>query len=197
MTVGFEVLVHDVMAAIATDPVRMSTLVPPTSTGTVRYASASTGGASATTGSAGGSGSVVAPAVANAVASEAGNDSAEASSTTPSPRMGSSAPRSARFASRPFGKFDRKFSAERLERDAVLRPARTGDRRRDAGQVELEQLVEDRVRRPVRATAPASSRSARRARSARATGRSGGGRRASRRRSGRASRSPRTRGSCC
>ena len=41
--------------------------------------------------------------------------------------------------------------AQRLERDAVLRPARPGDGRRHARQVELEELVE---RRPVAGLAP-------------------------------------------
>src|SRR3954464_15296540 len=54
ITVGLDVFVHEVIAAIATEPVAMVTAWPPTSTSIGQYAPPSTGGAPSTTGLAGG-----------------------------------------------------------------------------------------------------------------------------------------------
>src|SRR5262245_50465839 len=90
MTVGLEVFVHEVMAAIATDPVRTVADRPPTVISIGRYARPSIGSELATTGWTTDDASVVAPSRAYEGGSDAGNDPAEASSTTPSPSIGGS-----------------------------------------------------------------------------------------------------------
>src|SRR6476469_5591903 len=98
MTVGLDVFVHDVIAAIATDPVRISADVPPTVTVVAGYAAFSSlvvapGSPEERSGRAR-PGESVAPSVANDGGSEAGNESAEASSTTPLPGTGGRSARS-------------------------------------------------------------------------------------------------------
>src|SRR5262245_33250752 len=89
MTVGLEVFVHEVIAAIATEPVRIAAAWPWRLTVTGAY-SARSGAAATVVGVAGAGASTVVDA-ANAGGSDAGNDSADDSSTTlPSGRTASS-----------------------------------------------------------------------------------------------------------
>jgi hypothetical protein len=82
MTVGLDVLVHDVIAAMATDPELMLTVSPPTSMETAGYCRRSAVSAAVGAGfDAGGAPCSAASAVAKDVASDAGNDSADASWT--------------------------------------------------------------------------------------------------------------------
>ena len=108
ITVGFDVLVQDVIAAMATDPVRTVADRPPTSIWIGRYERSSTGPPSPT-GSVGGTGSSASP-LANDGGSLAGKEPADASSTFPSPSIGSSPLSSAIEPSRPVGKLERKLS---------------------------------------------------------------------------------------
>ena len=114
MTVGFEVFVHDVIAAIATDRVWIVASWSSTTTRTGRYSRRSTtgsrGGGLPGRAVVGGSASRRRPGALNDVGSLAGNDSAEASSTVPWTGVGSPAASSATGPSSPSGKFDRKFA---------------------------------------------------------------------------------------
>ena len=113
ITVGLEVFVQEVIAAIATDPVLTTTRSPPTSIGTPRYERSSVGDAPATTGSAGGAGCGRSEsAEAKAGASDAGNDWAEASSTAEAPGTAASASAASPDCS-PSGKLVRKLSRSR------------------------------------------------------------------------------------
>ena len=111
------------------------------------------GAAAASTGSAGAATSSTASPATNDGGSDAGNEAAEASSTRPLPGTGILASEVAHVGLQPVREVRAEVLAQRLERDAVLRPARPGDGRRHARQVELEELVE---RRPVAGLAPQS-----------------------------------------
>jgi hypothetical protein len=106
MTVGFDVFVHDVIAAIATDPVRMVASRSPTA---IRTAGYSRSPSVPPSGAADGAGWWSAPSTEKDGGSLAGKESAEASST--SPPVGRSSPiRSSLTDCSPSGKFVRKFS---------------------------------------------------------------------------------------
>ena len=198
MTVGFDVFVQEVIAAIATDPVADVDLLPadldrhaavgavvdrgPRRRGPVPRAGPGAGGSRRPTRTrAGRRRGTIRP--------------------KPRPRPRRPAPRPLASAASPrlqaVGEVRPEVVAQQVERHAVLRPARARHRRHDRGEVEGQELIEGR---PVARQAP-------QALGLRValdegdllpvSGRSGAGTRSSRRRSGRASPSPRTRGSCC
>jgi hypothetical protein len=130
-------LVHEVIAAIATDPVRIVDGRPSTST--------STGGRPPSTGGAGD----------DRARRRRRSSTASPTRTTAGPRPGTTRPSllddavagtgslaAGRQAPRARREVRAEVVAQAVERHAVLGPARPGDRRLDARQVELEQLVE-------------------------------------------------------